>query len=1796
MHKRKYFTKAVLTSTIFAVIPVIAEAGLVPIPLSGLNSGVLPDLGQGYDYALPGLTFTILDADNIGSTFIPLLGLNASVDSLLPVNNNETLNFAGGATVTATIGSSTPLGTINLQTANKTVNFQGNVSAGVINFAANAKANLSDTVIITANVDNTSGTAGEGTLQFQGGGQVIGNVGNTNSLQLITVNSAGSIQKSVELDGAVINVVTIHINDDGTGNSANGSTLKLNNAAMTLSANITANTNNEDILDITNAATLTGDIGANGQGFNLIRVGAQNNTSVNGNIFATLTQFQGNNTLSIGNGNIITGAVDSTLPGTGILQFIGSGQVTGNIGNNNAISTLQVNSSGGVGKQVELDGTVIKINTINTVGDGVNASTLLLNSAGVMALTGNIAPSNSNNLDILNIANIGNTTLSGNIGTSTKAFNLLKVGQNSDTTVNGNIVATTTQFQSNKTLSLSDGSIVTGNVDTIAGGAGTLQFLGGGRVSGNMGNANPLELISLNSLGGNKVVEFDGAVIKANAINIVGDGANATTLLLNSAGVMALTSDITTQANLIDVLNVANAGLTTIIGNIGGVGHSFGLIKVGQNANTSLSGNIFATLTQFQGNNVLAIGESNTITGNVDTALGGTGILQFDGSSRVTGNIGNTNALNLMILNENGGIKTIELDGAVVKANSINIVGDGLNPTTLLLNANGNMALTGNITTQGNLIDILNIANVGDTTMVGNIGGVGHAFDLIKLGQNANTKITGNIFSTEMQFQGDKILSLDNNSNLSGSVDTITPNTGTLQFLGNSTITGNVGNLSLAAVNLLGAGDIVNFQGNITAKAVNFSANATAKLSDGKIIDGSVDATGPGIGALQFLGAGQVTGNIGDTNAISTLLVNAGGNTSRTVELDGNIVKINTINTVGNGVNTTTLLLNSAGAMSLIGNISPSVSDNLDILNVANVGSTTITGNIGAQSKSFNLVKIGQNSDSTVSGNIFATTTQFQGNKILSFSDGSSVTGAVDTTVGGNGTLQFQGGGQVSGNIGNAAPLGLISLNSLGGTKTIELDGTVIKANAINIVGDGANPTTLLLNSPGAMALTGDITTQGNFIDTLNVVNAGVTTIVGNLGGIGHGFNLIQIGENADINITGNIFAKLTQFQGNHVLTLSPNSNIFGAIDSNAVSTGTLQFLGDSTVTGDIGDASLDAVNLLGAGSVVNFEGDVIASSVNFMADATANLSDGKVITGPVTTSLNDQGTLVFLGATNVVSPIGGPETLKLVSMQGTGGKIVNLNNNIFATNTSVNNGGTLFVNGSQTVNGNLSVINNSVLSLTTNANPLTVTGNFDLGTGTSFALNMGNLLAAGSVNALGIATVDAGSKVVITNLPVNIPGGKAVITIVTDGLGAGANLHVIPVTSNNLFTKFATEVNGNLLQLVITTNDSSGLQSNSNNNGNTGIINTVNALIGMDLCGTLEKIINQLGSFSDEQSLLEALKDLSPIVDGAVLFESFEAQRQAFDIVEERAMKVHYCKEHPKHYVCKRPRSGLSAGDWEYTDDGSWVKLFAYAADQGNRQDIDGYKDSMGGIAFGADTMFGDVALVGVAFSWSSLDIHHKGLDAKTNANSYQETLYGNYEFDSPWFLNWAAGIAYNSYNIDSTIMFGDLVLAPAAKFHGWQTGAKVEIGYDIENIFIRTIPLASLYYSHLDLSEYTQRGIDTADQQVNESNKSMLLAGVGVKFAYDYTYDNILYQPEAHMMTFYDFVGDQMEVTSQFVGAGPNFLTVGFKPARGIFNLGGSMNVFVDTGFIFSLQVDWNAKEDYNAFAGNIKLRYEW
>ncbi len=1144
----------------------------------------------------------------------------------------------------------------------------------------------------------------------------------------------------------------------------------------------------------------------------------------------------------------------------------------------------------------------------------------------------------------------------------------------------------------------------------------------------------------------------------------------------------------------------------------------------------NFNGNVNAGVINFAANATANLTDTLTISGSVNNTSGGAGvgILQFQGGGLVTGNIGNTAALSLININSAGGIaKTVELDGSLINAVNIFINDDGsgnpANGTTLKLN-NALMALTADITPNTNNEDTLDVTNAASIT--GNIAKNNQSLNLLKIGLHNDLAISGNIFASTTQFQGNNALT----------------------------------------------------------------------LADGNTINGAVDTTTPGTGTLQFLGGGRITGNIGFNNSLSHLNINSGGG-AKQLELNGSVINVNTINTIGDNVNPTTLLLNSAGAMSITGSIIPNISNNLDILNIANTGATTIKGNIGAAGKAFNVIKVGQNNNTTINGNVIATTTQFQANNTLSLGDANTITGAVDSIANGVGILQFQGSGRLTGNVGNTNSLNLISLNSSQGlNKIVELNGAIIKANTINIVGNSATATTLLLNSPGAMALTGNITTNRNNVDILNVANSAATTINGNIGQAGNTFNLIKVNQNASTTINGNIYAALTQLQGNNTLFLGPNSIVNGAIDSISAGTGTLQFLGNSTVTGDIGDASLAAVNIAGAGSVVNLQGNVIANTVNFLADATANLSNDKLITGPVLTSVNNQGTLVFLGNSTIASQIGGVTALKLVSMQGAVGSIVNLNNNIFASNVNVPNGGTLLVNAPRTINGNLSVDNGSVLSLSTAAKPLTVTGDFNLSSNSALALNMAGSLATGLVDAKGIATVDAGAKVVISNPPGNIPGGSIVIPIVLDGAGLGANLHSIPVISTSLVNHFVTEVNGNELDLVITIESLSSPSSSGMGCQGNAVANTISSLLGTTVSGTLGEILNQLGVFSDEATLCAALSSLAPINDGAVVFESFEAQRQTFDVLEERIKDIQYCRHHPKNYMCKHRYAGLSAGDWEVSDERAWVKVYGYTATQEERQEIQGYKDSMSGIALGADFMLSDASLLGAALSWTNFDLAHDVLFAGTQANSYQGLLYGSYFFDNPFFIHWYGGLAYNNYATNYQVNFADLSYYPTENYHGWQSGIKGELGYQIESEYFQLIPLTSLFFSHLNLSEYTQRNADTADLQINDEDYNMLLWGIGFKIFNDYAFSKVLYQPEIHLLSFYDIIGDSMRATAQFIGGGPSFETFGFKPAQASINLGGSLAVFLGTNVVLSIKGDWYTKEEYQAWAGSIRLNYEY
>ncbi len=282
---------------------------------------------------------------------------------------------------------------------------------------------------------------------------------------------------------------------------------------------------------------------------------------------------------------------------------------------------------------------------------------------------------------------------------------------------------------------------------------------------------------------------------------------------------------------------------------------------------------------------------------------------------------------------------------------------------------------------------------------------------------------------------------------------------------------------------------------------------------------------------------------------------------------------------------------------------------------------------------------------------------------------------------------------------------------------------------------------------------------------------------------------------------------------------------------------------------------------------------------------------------------------------------------------------------------------------------------------------------------------------------------------------------------------------------------------------------------------------------------------------------------------------------------------------------------SGYSAGDrYPRTN---WVQWFGQQAQQGERQGVPGYHDAVWGLALGGDDgIFGTDVQVGLAGSWSNADVHHEGLlDTSSNIDSYQVMLYGQVPFAELAFFNWIFAAAFNQYIIQFPLQLGTTQYTIVGNTHGGQYGLKGECGYDFVQNYFHIIPLISLFYSHLDISSYT----NNANMNIDAKHLSLLEGGLGIRFAFDCIVNAIAFQPEWHVMVFYDVVNEKMQTTAQFTANGPNFAT-DIAPAPANYNLGFSIRSENYGGFDLLASYDFDYKEQYTANAGFFKLRYIW
>jgi len=913
------------------------------------------------------------------STYQSVLNVTDAVIDATPGRNaihtdvfvNSTLNLAG----TNRINGATLVSTINLNSGSTT--FNGNV-AGFTNI-------------------NGSGL----TLTYTGlASQINGTISRSGAEAATTVNLMGgnSVNSSVTLgrfSGSTINI-------SGSNVVFNGAAVQASNVRFTTGGS----------LSLANGVYLDADV-----------------------------DFAGNNaTLTVGNGSDVSGSILTSGQQSGTIVFSGNSTVVDNVGGSGSFRAIDYN--GGNTSAAVVNGytkaNAINLNAAGTVAFGTGLDTRLVDNTlgtvryfntdgkvqvGFVDLTGAARSStvfanfvtDTNNNGVLTFVG-GTQTVTGQVGAAGKSLRFLNVGavnaglgldtnsnSTSLTTIDGDVFAQTVVISSGAVLSrlnMASGRNITGVTLTDADGQGMLVLQGGMQSATftTIGSSGSRLHILLSGLNVSDVSTITGVTNAYNAQTVAG------------------------RTNYNNTLNAINLTIGTGVANfnvVDGSTTTFGLFL--GNGTANFNQGLTASVVDFGSDSgtVNIAADKNLVGGVVGV---GSGNLSFaGGSSQLTGSISNINTLSVgsagagvgassqgtLVVTGNISASTISLaNGSTLDARA-NITGNIVTTTDgtgILTLTNGNQTVTGSIGTAAASLASATVGADGTTTSfngsapsgaMSHVDQVTFAGDgtLLLNGVNGGAAASGLVGAVDFTSGGEGTLAIGSGVNLTfggGGISLQNANLATLDFLGNSTVVGQVG-APAAGLVLAGStpGDIragangttVNFGGKVYVSGttfhvigtgtVNFAddlvgplvyeANGTVNFNDTKRVVGVVTTTNDDQGVLNYLGGTTLAGSIGtaaerlrsvsfhtdatqassaqslghDIFAVDTIIGNTGAGTTTVATLTSSI-HLGTDVTLADASTT----LYTSGAQTLVGGTS------VDFVHTKNANGTLTLGTI----------------------------------------------------------------------------------------------------------------------------------------------------------------------------------------------------------------------------------------------------------------------------------------------------------------------------------------------------------------------------------------------------------------------------------------------------------------------------------------------------------------------------------------------------------------------------------------------------------------------------------------------------------------------------------------------------------------------------------------------------------------------------------------------------------------------------------------------------------------------------------
>jgi len=247
-------------------------------------------------------------------------------------------------------------------------------------------------------------------------------------------------------------------------------------------------------------------------------------------------------------------------------------------------------------------------------------------------------------------------------------------------------------------------------------------------------------------------------------------------------------------------------------------------------------------------------------------------------------------------------------------------------------------------------------------------------------------------------------------------------------------------------------------------------------------------------------------------------------------------------------------------------------------------------------------------------------------------------------------------------------------------------------------------------------------------------------------------------------------------------------------------------------------------------------------------------------------------------------------------------------------------------------------------------------------------------------------------------------------------------------------------------------------------------------------------------------------------------------------------------------------------------------------------------------GAIVGADHVFSNTFLAGVAAQFTDTDINFPGRPDQVHVNSYEIGAYSSWG-DTQAYLN--TNVSYIKHAFDtSRTLFGD---PTSGDFDGATLSACLEIGTIFESGDWRLQPIMALSLASLTTDGYTENGINPDRLVVQDSGFDSLKSVLGGRFAYPIELKSgRLLVPELRVSWNHELLDNSAQFNARlfsFAEDPASYFTVnGAEFDRDSVNLGAGVNAPVNDRTILYFDYDASLSSDQESQTVSGGLRILW